>query len=189
MIEAFILGIYMILMSPFLLKFGVESPITIFLVLFGLSTPGIYAMLRGAPFVPTVKARLNEMIDLAKIDSNTVIYDLGSGDGRFIFASCRKGAKKAIGYELSLPIYIYSKIKSFFYKNAQIRYKDFWFDAAKLKDADVVFCFLMAKPMEKFESTIWPNLKPGCKVISNVFRMPGVEPSFHEKGIRVYIKK
>jgi hypothetical protein len=116
MIEAFILGIYMILMSPFLLKFGVESPITIFLVLFGLSTPGIYAMLRGAPFVPTVKARLNEMIDLAKIDSTTVIYDLGSGDGRFIFASCRKGAKKAIGYELSLPIYIYSKIKSFFYE-------------------------------------------------------------------------
>lgn len=188
MIEAFLLGLYMILLSPILFKLGFKDPISIFILLFTVSIPGIYAMFRGAPFLPTKKEKQQKMLELAKIKSDTIIYDLGSGDGRFIFGAAKLGAKKAIGYELSLPIYIYSKIKSFFYKNAEIRCKDFWFDAKKFNDADVIFCFLMIKPMQKFESIIWPNLKPGCKVVSNVFKMPGVNPIYDQEGIRIYIK-
>jgi SAM-dependent methyltransferase len=188
MIEAFLIGAYILLLSPILYYFGIDKPIYFFSILFILSLPGVYAMLRGAPFVPTLKAKVTKMIDLAEINSSSIVYDLGSGDGRFVFAAQRSGAKKSTGYELSLPIYFFTKIKSFFNPRTKFIYKDFWFDAKAFADADVIFCFLMVKSMAKFETVIWPHLKPGCKVVSNVFKMPGVTPIYEKEGIRVYQK-
>jgi SAM-dependent methyltransferase len=188
MVEAFLLGLYILILSPVLFSLGVEDPYAYFLIMFILTLPGIYAMFRGAPFVPTAQKRVQKMVKIAKITNKSIIYDLGSGDGRFIFAAAKAGAKNAIGYELSLPIYLLSKFRSFFIPNAEFRYKDFWFDSEKFKNADVIFCFLMIKPMAKFESKIWPHLKPGCLVVSNVFRLPGIKPIKEVDGIRVYKK-
>jgi hypothetical protein len=116
------------------------------------------------------------------------VYDLGSGDGRLVFASQQAGAKKSIGYELSIPVYLYSKIKSLFNPRTQIRYKDFWFDAPKFKDADVIFCFLMIKSMQTFEKKIWPHLKPGALVVSNAFRIPNQVPIYDQDNLRIYRK-
>jgi SAM-dependent methyltransferase len=188
MIEAFLLGLYILVISPILFSLGFNSPAFYFLLLFGLSIPGIYAMIIGAPFVPTKKEKFLKMIKLAKINKNSIVYDLGSGDGRFVFAAAKLNAKKSIGYELSLPIYILTKTRSFFYKNADIRYKNFWNDQKNYSDADVIFCFLLIKPMQKFKTEIWPNLKPGCLVISNIFSLPDTKPIFDKEGIRVYKK-
>jgi SAM-dependent methyltransferase len=188
MIEAFLMGLYILILSPFLYYLGIQDPYKFFILLFILSTPGLYAMLRGAPFVPTTNQKVAKMIQLAKINQNSVVYDLGSGDGRFIFAAAKAGAKKSIGYELSIPIYLLTKFRSLFNPRTQFKYRDFWFESSNLADADVVFCFLMVKTMAKFETKIWPNLKPGCLVISNVFRMPGITPIYDKDGIRVYQK-
>lgn len=188
MIEAFLLALYLLILSPILFWLGIRDPLIIFVILTVLTLPGIYAMLKGAPFVPTSRKRTSRMIELAKINSKSIVYDFGSGDGRFVFGAAASGAKKAIGYELSLPIYIYSKIKSYFIPNSEIRFKDFFFDVEQFKDADIVFCFLMPKTMIKFQNQIWPHLKPGVKLVSNVFRMPDLEPIHQEEGIKIYQK-
>lgn len=188
MIEAFLLGLYVLLVSPILFSFGLDSPAFYFFLLFALSIPGIYAMIIGAPFVPTKKEKFELMVSKAKINKSKIVYDLGSGDGRFVFAAAKLGAKKSIGYELSTPLYIFTKLKSLFYKNANIRYKNFWNDSGNLADADIIFCFLLVKPMERFENEIWPKLKPGCLVISNIFRIPNQKPIFDKHGVRIYKK-
>jgi hypothetical protein len=188
MIEAFLLGLYILVLSPILFSLGFNSPAFYFFLLFALSIPGIYAMIIGAPFVPTKKEKHHLMLKMAKINKNSQVYDLGSGDGRFVFAAAKQGAKKSIGYELSVPIYVFTKLKSLFYKNADIRYKNFWKDVKNFSDADVIFCFLLVKPMDRFEKEIWPELKPGCLVISNIFRLPNQKPIFDKEGVRVYKK-
>lgn len=185
MIEAFYLGLYLLLLSPLLIYLGWDNGYAIFWILLALSAPGLYAMIKGAPFLPTTKKRVKEMIELAKIKDGDKIYDLGCGDGRFLFAAAKKGAN-AIGYELSVPVYIWAKVKSFFYPKVQVKYRDFW--TQKFDNADVIFCFLLVKTMEKFEEKIWPTLKPGTKVISNSFRLPNIKPTHDENGIRMYVK-
>lgn len=189
MIEAFLLGLYIILLSPILLYFDLDDPILLFTVLMAISLPGIYAMFRGAPYLPTEHKRVQKMLDVAEIKKGDTVTDLGCGDGRIVFGAAKLGAKLATGYELSVPVYIWAKVKSFFYKNVDIRYKDFWLCPNEYKNFDVIFCFLLVKPMQKFEKEIWPQLKPGTKVVSNSFRLPTIKPSIDQDGIRVYVKE
>lgn len=186
MIEAFYLALYLLILSPLLYYFGIQSPFWIFIALMVLTIPGLYAMIKGAPYLPTTKARVQKMIKLADIKKGTKVSDLGSGDGRLVFAAAKQGAI-AKGYELSVPLYIWTKAKSFFTTNASFHYNDFW--RVDHSDQEVIFCFLLVETMKRFETEIWPTLKPGTKVISNSFRLPNEQPVFDENGVKMYIKQ
>lgn len=164
---------------------GWDDGMIIFWVLLALSVPGLYAMVKGAPFLPTTRKRVKQMIKIAKIKEGQKVYDLGCGDGRIVFAAAKEGAT-AVGLELSIPVYIWAKVKAIFYPKVTIRYRDFW--TQNYEDADIIFCFLLVQTMEKLEKDIWPTLKPGCKVISNSFRLPNIKPTYDKDGIRVYTK-
>ena len=49
-------------------------------------------------WVPTPQALVEKMLDLTKVSSNDIHYDLGSGDGRTVIAAAKRGAK-AFGVE------------------------------------------------------------------------------------------
>jgi predicted RNA methylase len=57
-------------------------------------------------FVPTPFEDIDVFFHLAPVSSTDVVYDLGSGDGRLLFAALEKGAGKAVGVELN-PELIY----------------------------------------------------------------------------------
>ena len=150
-----------------------------------LVAPGIVASLGGAPYVVTPRRILERMMDWAQIRRGDIVYDLGCGDGRLVFEAARRGAK-ATGYELSLPTYALAKGRSIFHKDATIALKNFW--KQDYRDADVVFCFLQQHSMARFQQTIWPTLKPGCRVVSHAFPMPGVEADRREGDVVMYRK-
>ncbi len=150
-----------------------------------ITLPGIYAMLRGAPFVPTMKSTQERMLKLAKISKGDTVYDLGCGDGRLVFAAAKKGAK-AIGYEFSVPTFALAKLLSFFNRGASIRYGDMW--KKDYRDADVIFCYLLTDTMQTFKKIVWPQLKKGTRVVSHSFKMKGVEPSKIDQDSVLYIK-
>tara|TARA_Y100000310_G_C20324569_1_gene642332 strand:- start:45 stop:545 length:501 start_codon:yes stop_codon:yes gene_type:complete len=126
----------------------------------------VYAGWRGAPWVPTKKKDVERFLKLANIESGQKVYDIGCGDGRIICAASNAGAK-AHGYEIFLAPYIFAKIKSLFYKNCKIKFKDFW--SADLSDADVVYFFLMPHQYKKLEKKLKNELKGGTKVIAYVW--------------------
>ncbi len=150
-----------------------------------LAIPGVYAMFRGAPFVPSSNATVKRMIGLAQLKKGERAYDLGCGDGRIVFAAAAKGAL-ATGYELSFPTFVIAWLRSLRHKGATIRFRDFW--RVDISDADVVFCYLLTGPMAEFEARIWPTLKSGCRVVSHAFRLKGIEPTQRDQDALIWIK-
>lgn len=149
--------------------------------------PGAYATWVGAPYIPTSTALVERMIQFAAIRPGQTVYDVGCGDGRLLRAAAAQGAR-AIGYEFSLPTYLWCRLRCLATKNVVVRFGDFW-KRTDFADADVIFCFLLTDSMQTFKSAIWPQLKPGCRVVSHSFRMEGVLPDTEEGKIVVYIKK
>ena len=49
-------------------------------------------------------------------------------------------------------------------------------EALNLKEADVIFCFLMPETMEKLKIKLEKELKPGVRVISFAFEIKGWTP-------------
>ena len=65
----------------------------------------------GAPWVPLSKKELAFLIDLLQLNSDDVLYDLGSGDARVLIAAAKRyNLKKAVGVEISWFFYFWSKL-------------------------------------------------------------------------------
>ncbi len=149
--------------------------------------PGLYAMMFGAPFVPSSRERVKAILKMANVKSTDVVYDLGCGDGRLIREFTNAGVVKAVGYEFSIPTYFLARLKKWFSKNSgKIKYGNFW--KKTFEDADVIACFLLDNSMKDFEKKIWPKLNRGVRVVSNSFRMPSVEPDLSKNGVHLYVK-
>lgn len=158
--------------------------IVTFLFLFII--PGLYAAFVGGPFVPSSKKRHKSMLKLAKFKKSDIVYDMGCGDGRLVFTSA-PFVKKAIGYELSVPLFLFAKFISLFKKkNISIRFGDIW--KQDYSDADVILCYLLPSSMKKFFKVVWPTLKPGTRVISNAFQLHSLKPTDIDDRVYLYRK-
>ena len=147
--------------------------------------PRLYGMWKGAPYVPTSGITMRRMFDLADIKKGDLVYDLGCGDGRLVFAAAKKGAR-AIGFECSIPTYLLAKLRSFFHPGASVRFRDFW--KQDYTNADIILCYLLTTTMQTFKAVVWPQLKPGCRVVSHSFKMEGIEPSKVLENAVLYVK-
>lgn len=131
---------------------------------------------QGAPWVPSKAEDVERFLSLANLKSGQVMYDLGCGDGRFVCAAAARGAR-AVGFEISLFPYLLAQMRRFFLgtrENCKISYKNFW--SADLRDADVVYFFLMQKIYPRLKEKLETELRPGAKVIAYVWPVDGWEP-------------
>lgn len=147
------------------------------------------AFLTGAPFVPSNKKTSKKMVELAHITKNSVVYDLGSGDGRLLFLSRKYGAKKIVGIEINLILVLYTKIRIIFSRQKHIHayWGNFWMSS--LSDATVVFVYLLPWKMEALAKKLKKELQPGTIVVSNSFIFPGWEIIREDKEAHVYVFK
>ena len=152
----------------------------------------IWAGFSAAPWVPSWKKDIKQILELSQIKSGEVVYDLGCGDGRWLFAVAKNtAAKKVVGLEISLPLYLLTRIKILFssYPQIQIKYQNLY--RADFKDADVVLCFLMPRAMKKLKTKLLKSLKPGARLVSYTFSLPGVNPEkisrISPKSIPIYL--
>ena len=149
--------------------------LSIFVVWGILVLPGMYAMIFGAPYVRSLKRKGDAIFELGDFGAGDRVVDLGCGDGVIINRISKKSVELAVGYELSIPTFLFAKFLTFFRKGkAKIVYGNFW--KKDLTKFNKIFCFLFDRSMEKFEREVWPNLKNGTIVISNEFKMPNVKP-------------
>ena len=128
------------------------------------------------------------MFSLLKFFPNDVVVELGCGDARIIRKVASLGVKCAIGYEFSVPTYLWACFQRFLKQGKEvIVFADFW--KQDFSEVDVVICFLLENTMLDFEKKIWPKLKVGAKVVSNEFKMSGVSPNKKEGRVYLYVKK
>lgn len=148
----------------------------ILILLFLILATFAYASLRGAPWVPAHSSDLQRCLALANIAPGEHVVDLGCGDGRFVAAAARVGAR-ATGYEISLLPYCLALIRSWntpSSRRPRIVYADFW--RVDLSTVDVVFMFLMPATLTKLAPKLRQELRPGSRVITYVWPIPGWSP-------------
>ena len=143
--------------------------------------------LPSAPFVPSKKSRRDLMIKLADLKSDDIVYELWCGDGRIIRQAARSWVKKAVGFEISIPLVYFCRLVSYFTKNpAKIKNANIW--KQDYSEVDVILCYLLPVAMKKFKKEIWGNLKPWTRVISNAFSIPEEKEVKKEENVYLYVK-
>ncbi len=136
---------------------------------------------RAAPYVPTRQRDVDRMLRLAGVKPGELVYDLGAGDGRFLLAAARRGAR-AVGFEISVLPYLIARLRLTVQgqtATARIRLQDFFHQ--DLSSADVVVCFLTPAAMAKLAPKFNRELKPGTRVVSYAFSLPGWTPAVKDK--------
>src|SRR3989344_3817101 len=87
--------------------------ISVVLLLFIIITFFFFAidLFLDLPYVATKKDKIKTVIKLVQIKPHETVVDLGSGDGRLLFAAARAGAD-AIGYEINPFLVVLTRIKA-----------------------------------------------------------------------------
>jgi cyclopropane fatty-acyl-phospholipid synthase-like methyltransferase len=141
---------------------------------------------RIVPFVPTPQDIVEKMLDLAKVTPEDVVYDLGSGDGRIVITAVQKFGARAVGVELNPDLYAQStaRIKELGLEGrAQILHENMF--NLTYRRATVVTLYLLTAVNEKLRPLLEKQLRPGARIVSHDFQVPGWDP---EQSIEVISK-
>lgn len=129
-----------------------------------------------AVYVPTPQDIVERMLQEAGLKKTDVVVDLGSGDGRYVITAAKKFGCQAIGYEIDPRLVQLSREavgKEDLGARARIEHRDIF--TVDLSSADVITVFLYPRLMERLIPQ-FEKLKPGSRILSHQFEMPGVKP-------------
>lgn len=128
-------------------------------------------------WVPTPFEHIDPFFELAPVSSNDVVYDLGSGDGRLLFAALENGAGRGVGVELN-PDHVQTARDKATEKRLQGKVTFVHADVmdVNLSEATVVFCYLITAASLALKPKFEAELKPGTRVVMESFPVPGWKP-------------
>ena len=138
---------------------------------------GILIISRGfdVPFVRTPRAYFPKIAEALIIRPHDVVYDLGSGEGKFVLYCAKKYPDaRFVGIERNFVLYFQALTRKKFAgspANATFRRENFF--ATDLSDATRVYAYLLPKAMEcLFSDTPHPDVR----IASRAFHIKRREP-------------
>lgn len=134
----------------------------------------------GAPWLPLRRRDIPDGFALVDINSNDTVIDLGSGDGRLLVEAAKRGAT-VIGYELNPFLVWWSLHRLKPYSLQSTVYRKNLLDA-DLSQATVIYIFGITSIMPHIAKKLTAECRPGTKIISFAFELPGWKP-VDQKGI------
>ena len=130
------------------------------------------------PYVPTPEPVAREMLRIANAGPNDIVYDLGCGDGRILVIAAREfGVKKAVGIEIredKVKEAIENIRRAGVEDRATVIHGDMF--EIDISEATIVTLFLLTSVNERLKPKLERELKPGARVVSHEFRIPGWVP-------------
>lgn len=153
-------------------------------------TQGSQPVSLDVPFVPTSQPVVDEMLRLANLDSNDVLYDLGSGDGRIVITAAKRYGVHGVGIDIDPERIAESNINA---ERAGVtdRVKFIQGDLFKadLSKATAVTLYLLSSVNMRLRPKLLHELKPGTPVVSHSFDMGDWEPdkTVSVEGNTVYL--
>ena len=131
-----------------------------------------------APYVSSPNKVVDRMLELANVRPGETVYDLGCGDGRILIAAVKNYKAKAVGVEISPKLAAQA--------TDRIRREGISSDArviqgdllkADFAGADVVTIYLATSLNAQLRPRMEKLLKPGSRVVSHDYAVPGWKPS------------
>jgi SAM-dependent methyltransferase len=141
------------------------------------------------PFVPTPLHIVDQMLSLAGVGEGDLVYDLGSGDGRFVITAALMGAR-GVGIDID-PERISESNENAEGAGVTDRvafYQQDLFEA-EIGDATVVTIYLLPSINLKLRPKLLSELQPGTRVVSYSFDMEEWQPDqeIRENGREIYL--
>lgn len=129
-----------------------------------------------APYVPTKMDQIREVLKLAGVKKGKKFYELGSGDGRVVFAAARLGAD-SVGIEQSWLRVLYSKFKIASHSSSgKVKFYHGNIFSKSYSDADIVYIYLLHKGVSRLEEKLQKELKKGAVIITQTYHFPTWKP-------------
>ena len=160
------------------------SGLTLTAGLLALSAPALQAQNQIfdarslAPFVPTPERVVQRMLELAEVSKDDVVYDLGSGDGRILFAAAEGFKARAVGIEINATLVEQTRERVTelgLEERIQVRQEHLL--EADLSAASVVTVYLLSSSNEVLRPKLERELKPGSRVVSLDFQFRDWRPA------------
>ncbi len=131
-----------------------------------------------APFVQTPLEVAKKMLELSELRQEETLFDLGCGDGRLIILAAKELGANAVGIELREDLIERAKteIKRLNLESKVKIIQANFFDV-DISNANVVTLYLTSSANERLRPKLEAELKPGSRVISHDFKVPGWKPS------------
>jgi precorrin-6B methylase 2 len=141
-------------------------------------------------FVPTPPGVVENMLKLAKVGKNDVLYDLGCGDGRIVIEAAKRYGVRAVGIDIDPQRIMEANEnakKAGVEKLVQFRNADLF--ESDISEATVVTLYLLPSLNVKLMPKLRKELKKGTRIVSHDFDMGDWKPvqTVNVSGRTVYL--
>jgi len=129
------------------------------------------------PFVRSTPAVIDRMLEMAQVKPDDVVYDIGSGDGAIVIRAAKKYGVKGVGIEIDQGLVAKARDNAF-RENVQdlveFRAQDAF--TVDVSAATVVTLYMLPDFNAKLRPILDRELKPGTRVVSHDYEIPGCVP-------------
>lgn len=139
-----------------------------------------------APYVATPMEVVAKMLEVAGVDSDDVVYDIGCGDGRIVVMAAEKYGARGVGIDID-PVRIEEAKENARSANVEHLLRFYLGDATTMNfsEATVVALYLLPESNAILRPMFDEQLKSGALVVTHNYRIPG----WKEKEIGTFYVK
>ncbi|BDI19911.1 RNA methyltransferase [Nostoc cf. commune SO-36] len=129
------------------------------------------------PYVPTPQPVVDAMLEVAKVNKDDVLYDLGSGNGIIVNTAAQKFGTRGVGIDIN-PERIQEANENAKKAGVTDRVKFVQQDLfnTDFSEATVVTLYLLPEVNLKLRPKLLSQLKPGTRIVSHAFDMGDWKP-------------
>ncbi len=136
----------------------------------------LFGVIDLAPYVPTPMPVVERMLELAQVDKDDFLFDLGCGDGRIVITAAKKYGAHGVGIDID-PRRIeecQAAAKAAGVEQlVEFRLQDVM--KADFSAATVITLYLLPESNELLRPILEEQLRPGVYVVSHNYSIPGWE--------------
>ena len=129
------------------------------------------------PYVPTPQNVVDTMLEMALVNTNDYLIDLGSGDGRIVIAAAKKHGAHGMGVELDMNLVLIADEEA---KRQGVAGPVTFLQGnlfnVDLSKATVLTLYLFPRINLRLRPGILSQMKPGTRVAAHQFNMGDWEP-------------
>jgi precorrin-6B methylase 2 len=142
------------------------------------------------PYVPTRQNVVDEMLKLAKVTKDDVLYDLGCGDGRIVITAAKEYGATGTGIDIN-PERITEANQNARQAGVtgKVTFREADLFETDFSKATVVSLYLLPAVNLKLRPILLEQLKPGTRIVSHAFDMGDWEPeqTVNVDGSTIYL--
>ena len=137
------------------------------------------------PYMPTHEKVVAEMLKVAKVGKDDVLYDLGSGDGRIVITAAKEFGTRGVGVDIDPDLIKEARenaVKAGVGDKVKFLQQDLF--ETDIREATVVTLYLWPEINLRLRPKLLSDLKPGTRVVSHNHDMGDWKPL---KTVRVRV--